>query len=466
MANNHCAVTCHFGKGHVMGRKTLRISAILAIVLWAAGTGVHPAAAQEGGWQDSFDDPQLSGWEHSPEAVVTDGILSIGPGNFAARMGGWDNFDLAFSLRFSGGGETQIGYRASDSGGYELTVTEGECILFRNAGPELHTDLGHSAGWQPAQGAWMEFRITVQDASHAISVDGVDVLTAEDPEPLGPGTVVFSSHGERTTEIDDASLNVLPAGPEAGPGGGEEPPPAATAAPTPEPPAATGGWQALWEDITASQSAPLELGTFAVNLVLAVLSSFLLSRVYVYWGSSLSNRRKFAANFMLVTVTTTFIILVVRSSVALSLGLVGALSIIRFRTAVKEPEELAYLFFAISLGIGLGDNQRLVTLLSLVVVILLVGLAKLLRQSQADMNLHLAVTSRAPGKVGMAQVREVLEKHCANMRLIRYDETGDLMETAFVVEFRHVTDLEKTRAALQELSPAMEISFLDNKGIW
>jgi hypothetical protein len=37
---------------------------------------------------------------------------------------------------------------------------------------------------------------------------------------------------------------------------------------------------------------------------------------------------------------------------------------------------------------------------------------------------------------------------------------------AFVVEFRHLTDLERTRAALQALSPAMEISFLDNKGIW
>jgi hypothetical protein len=41
-----------------------------------------------------------------------------------------------------------------------------------------------------------------------------------------------------------------------------------------------------------------------------------------------------------------------------------------------------------------------------------------------------------------------------------------VIETAFVVEFRHVSDLERARAALQELSPAMEISFLDNKGIW
>jgi hypothetical protein len=449
-----------------MNRRILAALAIVFLLLLAAGGTARPAAAQEGGWQETFDDPQMPGWEHSPEAVVAEGLLRIGPGNFAARMGGWADFDLAFKIRFSGPGETQINYRASDQGGYGLTILEGEMILVRNSQPDQHAELAKSSGWTPAENAWMDFHITVKQGAHSVAVDGSEILTASDPEPFGPGTVVFASHGERTTEVDDVSLTVILTeqgeGPPGGPAGQPTVPPTAT----PEPTAAPSTFQALWSEITAGQGAPLELSTFAVNLLLAVISSFILSRVYIYWGSSLSNRRKFAANFMLVTVTTTFIILVVRSSVALSLGLVGALSIIRFRTAIKEPEELAYLFFAISLGIGLGDNQRLVTLLSFVVVILLIGLARLLRQTQADVNLHLSVTSRAPGKVGMGPIREVLEKHCAKLRLIRYDENPEVIETAFVVEFRHVSDLERARAALQELSPAMEISFLDNKGIW
>ncbi len=139
----------------------------------------------------------------------------------------------------------------------------------------------------------------------------------------------------------------------------------------------------LIEELISSQSNQLELSTFLINLLLAAICSFILGRVYIFWGTSLSNRRAFAANFMLLTITTTFIILVVRSSVALSLGLVGALSIVRFRAAVKEPEELAYLFFAISLGIGLGDNQRLITLLTLVVAIAIMGLLKDLSQHQS-----------------------------------------------------------------------------------
>ncbi len=448
-----------------MRRKAIFTLSILSILLLV----VLPASAQEGeGFSDTFDDPQLPGWEHSPEAIVAEGALQIGPGNFAARNGAWQDFELTFKLRFSElGGETHINYRAGDSGTYLLVLTEGETILMKNRGEGQENVLATGTEWQPTLDNWMEFKITLKGGEHAISVDGTDIITASDSEPLGPGAVVFASHGERTTTIDDLSLTVIAS--EAGGEPGEEPVPeliAVEPSPTAEPTAEPGALESLLDAFSASSGSTVEVDTFAVNLILAALYSFILSRVYVFWGSSLSNRRKFAANFMLVTVTTTFIILVVRSSVALSLGLVGALSIIRFRTAVKEPEELAYLFFAISLGIGLGDNQRLVTTLSLVVGILLLGLGRLLRQTQADINLHLAITSRGNNKAGMQQIQETLEKHCSKLRLIRYDENTDVMEMAFVVEFRHLSELEKARDALLALSPAMEISFLDNKGIW
>ena len=57
----------------------------------------------------------------------------------------------------------------------------------------------------------------------------------------------------------------------------------------------------------------------------------------------------------------------VKSSLALSLGLVGALSIIRFRTAIKEPEELSYLFICIGIGLGL-ELARVVTIIALLLI--------------------------------------------------------------------------------------------------
>ncbi len=446
-----------------MKRKT-RVAITLLLILTFA---IVPAVAQEGGFTDSFDDPQLPEWEHSPEVVVADGALQIGPGNYAARGGGWQDFELSFKLKFSGPGESHINYRANDSGSYLLILLEDAVVILKNQGEGQESELAVSPGWQPAQDTWMEFKITLQGGQHSISIDGSEIVNASDSEPLAPGGVVFASHGERTTTIDDVSLQVLApqAGGEPEPGGEAEPV-AVEAVPTALPTQAPNALQSILDSFSASTGSTVDVTTFGVNLVLAALYAFVLSRVYVYWGSSLSNRRKFAANFMLVTVTTTFIILVVRSSVALSLGLVGALSIIRFRTAVKEPEELAYLFFAISLGIGLGDNQRLITTLSLVVGILLLGLGRLLRQTQADVNLHLSITSRGSEKTGMQQIQQTLEKYCSKLRLIRYDENSELMELAFVVEFRHLSDLEQARDALLAISPQMEVSFLDNKGIW
>ena len=76
--------------------------------------------------------------------------------------------------------------------------------------------------------------------------------------------------------------------------------------------------------------------------------------LYRKFGLTVSNRDAFSANFPLLTIATVLVIFVVKSSLALSLGLVGALSIVRFRAAIKEPEEIVFLFFCIALGLALG----------------------------------------------------------------------------------------------------------------
>lgn len=441
-------------------RIALLLSAVLIIAMF-----VIPASAQGEGFTDTFENTQLPGWEHSPEVIVSEGILRIAPGNFAARMGSWDNLDLTLKLRFDNPGETEIQYHVTDSGGYMLVFIPERLLLLKNSGKGNEpTELAASDLVNISTEDWTTLRITLFDGLHTVYLNESILFTAQDSEPLAPGTLVFASHGERTTEIDNISLTIVSEEPK-----GDEPDPLPDQSTIPANPVTEpDSWNSLLKSLSASttQSATFDLGTFAINLVLAVITSFILSRVYIHWGASLSNRRKFAANFMLVTVTTTFIILVVRSSVALSLGLVGALSIIRFRAAIKEPEELAYLFFAISLGIGFGDNQRMVTFLAMVVVILVLGLSRMLRQSQADVNLNLSVSSQNPTKIEMQQVMDALEKHCSKLRLLRYDENAEILEMSFVIEFRHTSDLNQARAALLELSDGLEISFMDNRGIW
>ena len=101
----------------------------------------------------------------------------------------------------------------------------------------------------------------------------------------------------------------------------------------------------------------IDLNSFIVSLLCSAILSLLIQLFYIKFSSSLSNRMNFSKNFVILGTTTCIIIVIVKNSLALSLGLVGALSIVRFRAAIKEPEELVYLFLVIAVGLGCGAGQ-------------------------------------------------------------------------------------------------------------
>lgn len=97
--------------------------------------------------------------------------------------------------------------------------------------------------------------------------------------------------------------------------------------------------------------SPLDM---IIALGLAVVIGLFIMMVYKKTFKGVMYSKAFGTSLLAMTIITTFIILGVTSNVVLSLGMVGALSIVRFRSAVKEPIDIAYLFWAISEGIVLG----------------------------------------------------------------------------------------------------------------
>lgn len=465
--------------------------------LIAVPQSVH---AQEDGTTETFEDASLPGWEHSQNVRVSEGTLRIDPDNVAFKMGTWGSPSISLQIRPVPPGGTIIHYHASEQGAYHLHLLyEGETAeLFLEKELEgTPTELGGAVLSSFKENDWNSIEISLENGIHSIAFNENEVINAEDSDVLPAGGIGLMVYGEETVQFDNLSIDALEGG--AAENIGEGPPPEDAPAeqeplmeeerleegPVPEQPMPGGeelapasiqttpqvtpqpgtGTRSLLEEFLISGTNPIDLRTYVINLALAALMSFILSRVYIYWGASLSNRRKFSANFMLLTLTTTFIILVVRSSVALSLGLVGALSIVRFRAAIKEPEELAYLFLAIGLGIGLGDNQRLITLLAFTASIAVLGLMNLLRHSKADINLHLTISSTSH-KPDLKEVLKTLQPFCSKSKLIRFEEHDELYELSFIVELVGIEDLSSARNALVELLPGAGITFLDNKGIW
>ena len=129
-----------------------------------------------------------------------------------------------------------------------------------------------------------------------------------------------------------------------------------------------------------NQNIQIDIPNFIISLLCAAILSFLVQLFYIKYSSTLSNRKEFSKNFVILGVTTCIVIMIVKSSLALSLGLVGALSIVRFRAAIKEPEELVYLFLIIAIGLGCGANQLIIIsvgiLFSLLIIMIYSGYLK------------------------------------------------------------------------------------------
>ena len=217
-----------------------------------------------------------------------------------------------------------------------------------------------------------------------------------------------------------------------------------------------------FEEFLTTQSAQIGLWSFTLNLLLAAVLAGLLARIYNRFGSSLSNRSLFSKNFVLITVTTMFIITVVKSSLALSLGLVGALSIVRFRAAIKEPEELAYLFLNIAVGLGLGASQTTLTILAFTIIVAILWWINRARKPAVHRNLSLTVSNDQPGEIDLQQVADILESQCSTVALKRYDESANRFEATFLVALDHFGRLTASRDALMELGEGVRITYLDS----
>ena len=112
-------------------------------------------------------------------------------------------------------------------------------------------------------------------------------------------------------------------------------------------------------------TSPIE---YVLALVFAILIGLIIYFVYKKTFNGVAYSHNFNMSLILMTLITTIIIFTITANPVLSLGMVGALSIIRFRTVVKDPVDLMYLFWAISMGIIIGAKQYVFALICVVII--------------------------------------------------------------------------------------------------
>lgn len=164
------------------------------------------------------------------------------------------------------------------------------------------------------------------------------------------------------------------------------------------------------DNFTINISETLSIKHLIFGIVLSFVVAAVLSWHYRRFSRVISNKDTMASVFFFLIPTTVLIISVVKSSLALSLGLVGALSIVRFRTPIKEPEDLLYLFLAIGVGLGIGANQTLPTLLAFGLIVSVVAIVNWTLDSTRRKGVFISVEVNCDGEPGASifKLKEIM----------------------------------------------------------
>jgi hypothetical protein len=226
--------------------------------------------------------------------------------------------------------------------------------------------------------------------------------------------------------------------------------------------------------LQAFGGVPSDVRSALVNLGLALLFGQILAWHYLKFSPVLSNKRKFARVFVFIAATTMLVITGVKTSLALSLGLVGALSIIRFRTPIKEPEELAYLFLAIGVGLGLGaydpasggsvTDMRIITAVVFAGLLFYMALVSLRSTRGLPPRLLVHVSGDIPAGTEDTTLQALLaavEKDVPRVDVRRVDSAGSSFEVTLVLDLANAKQIGGLMSRIRGVIPSGSVSVVE-----
>ena len=209
----------------------------------------------------------------------------------------------------------------------------------------------------------------------------------------------------------------------------------------------------------------ISFASAALNFVIAAILACVLRWHFVRFSNVVGNREGFSAVFPAIAITTMLVIMIVKSSLALSLGLVGALSIIRFRTPIKEPEELAYLFLAIAIGIGTGANHPVATAVIVISLLIFLALFYAFGKSGLSNHVYLTVQSKDAGDVNLEELNEIVQNYAEFCDLHRLNRDKENLHISYFIAMKKPMSIDNLIEGINDTVPHAEITVLDQKRI-
>mgnify|MGYP001417890759 FL=1 len=227
------------------------------------------------------------------------------------------------------------------------------------------------------------------------------------------------------------------------------------------------------ENFILNSAPDISYSNFIIAILVSAFLAFIVKLAYIRISRTLNDREYFSDIFVPLAIITTLVITVIKFSLALSLGLVGALSIVRFRAAIKEPEELVYLFFIIGIGLANGANQFLVSIICTFFIILILFIKKYYDDKKTDQNLNdssvnVMQIEIANSKEGVEKIIDILKTKTTYLKLKSFRVEKDLSQYVFWfdVNKNKVNDFMQTVENLKTRQESISIHVYSRTGIY
>jgi uncharacterized membrane protein YhiD involved in acid resistance len=215
-------------------------------------------------------------------------------------------------------------------------------------------------------------------------------------------------------------------------------------------------------EVNSTKLNPLIL---SFNFILTIILSFVIKSFYSRYSFSLTGKSHIASVIPILSCVVFMIIVIIKSSIALSLGLVGALSIVRFRTPIKEPEELVYLFLAIAVGLGYGAGYTFETTLLTIGTLIVIYFFLYIKKNN-NINEYNLLIDWKNNSFEFNKFKSILIKYSNSIKLIRLDINESHNTAVVAVEFNDDVEIMGVIKELKKQNNDIEISFFEARNNW
>tara|TARA_Y100000389_G_scaffold3743_1_gene3574 strand:- start:9630 stop:10355 length:726 start_codon:yes stop_codon:yes gene_type:complete len=227
------------------------------------------------------------------------------------------------------------------------------------------------------------------------------------------------------------------------------------------------------ENFILNSAPDISYTNFIFAILVSAFLAFLVKIAYIKISRTLNDREYFSDTFIPLAVITTLVITVVKFSLALSLGLVGALSIVRFRAAIKEPEELVYLFFIIGIGLANGANQFLVSIICTFFIILILFIKKYFDNNKnaknlSDSSVNILQIEISDRDKNIEEIIEILKTKTLYLKLKSFRVEKEISQYVFWFDVKknEINDFIKITENLKKEQENISIHVYSRTGIY